>query len=163
MADKKIEQNSPSFSDEIQKALNWLKKWVKEFLAPKKSLELTKEKIISKEQQEAGLATEEILDYKNDILRHNEITNKINKEVVASIKPDLENIKKSVSAKVSIPQYIPKYPDTQQFVEHSQRIAAPYIAQSVDDLHNSVKQDKEDPSNSRFQRSLASLVDRSIS
>jgi hypothetical protein len=76
------------------------------------------------------LVKEEILDYKNDILEH--------KEIVASTKTDLEKFKKSAILKKNIPAYVPKYSDTQQFVEQSDRIAAPDIAQAADDLRNDV-------------------------
>jgi hypothetical protein len=128
-----IEKKSESLFDGIKNTLNILKN----ALHIKKKPEI-KEEISSKEQQEAGLVTEEILDHKNDILRHNEITNKINKEVVPSTQADLEKFKKSTILKKDIPAYVPKYTDTQQFVEQSDRISAPDIAQAADDLRNDV-------------------------
>jgi len=141
MADLEKKNTPKNESDSflgIKNVLNSIKRWVKEFLAPQQSIEQKKEKISSKEQQEAGLVTEEILDHKNDILRHNEITNKINKEVVPSTQADLEKFKKSTILKKDIPAYVPKYTDTQQFVEQSDRISAPDIAQAADDLRNDV-------------------------
>gem|GEM_PF-5519407 len=133
MAGPELQENAKkkpdSFFGDVSKALNNLK----EFLLPKKTTEKQKENIPSKEQQEAGLVTEEILDYKNDILQNNEI----NKEVV-STKTNLEKFKKSAILKKDIPAYVPKYPDTQQFVEQSDRVSAPYIAQAADDLRNDV-------------------------
>lgn len=136
MADLEKKNTSQNESDSflgIKNVLNSIKRWVKEFLAPQQSIEQKKEKITSKEQQEAGLVTEEILDYKNDILQNNEI----NKEVV-STKTDLEKFKKSAILQKDIPAYVPKYTDTQQFVEQSDRVSAPYIAQAADDLRNDV-------------------------
>lgn len=133
MAGPELQENAKkkpdSFFGNVSKALNNLK----EFLLPKNNTEKQEENIPSKEQQEAGLVTEEILDYKNDILQNNEI----NKEVV-STKTNLEKFKKSAILKKDIPAYVPKYSDTQQFVEQSDRIAAPDIAQAADDLRNDV-------------------------
>jgi hypothetical protein len=69
---------------------------LKEFLVPPKSPEITKETIISKEQQESGLLTKEIVDFKKDVLERKE---------VLSTKADLEKLKKSTSFKKSAPVY----------------------------------------------------------
>lgn len=133
MADLEKKNTPQNESDSflgIKNVLNSIKKWVKEFLAPQQSIEQKKEKISSKEQQEAGLVKEEILDYKKDILQNNEI--------ITSTKKDLDTIKKSAILKKNIPAYVPQYSDTQQFVEQSDRIAAPDIAQAADDLRNDV-------------------------
>jgi len=119
------EKKSDSLFGDISKALTNLK----EFLLPTKTPEKQKEIVASKEQQESGLLTKEIVDFKKNILEHNE---------VVSTKSDLEKLKKSTSLKKSIPTYVPKYSDTQQFVEQSDRISAPYIAKAADDLRNDV-------------------------
>ncbi len=122
------EKKSDSFFDKIT---NSLKDFKNAILAPKTS-EVKKDLLLSKERKEkkeTGQLRKEAVDLQKDILKQHE---------TSLATAELNKLKKTITLQNPFSTYVAQYPDSQQFLQKSSRIAAPNIAQSADALRNDV-------------------------
>ncbi|MEI6426116.1 MAG: hypothetical protein WCO66_02065 [Candidatus Absconditabacteria bacterium] len=126
---KKIpEKKSDSF---FGKLANSLKDFKNIILAPK-TPEGKKDPLLAKERKEnkeTGQLKKESVDLQKDILKHHE---------TSLATAELNKLKKTITVQKPFSTYVAQYPDSQQFLQKSSRIAAPHIAQSADLLRNDV-------------------------
>jgi 5'-3' exonuclease len=122
------EKKSDSFLDKIA---NSLKDFKDKIVAPK-APEANKDRLLSKERKEnkeTGQLKKEAVNLQKDILKQHE---------TSLATAELNKLKKTITVQKPFSTYVAQYPDTQQFLQKSSRIAAPHIAQSADALRNDV-------------------------
>lgn len=136
MVEKLKENSSDWFFGNISNALNYLKNK----LIPQKSPDSNKENLVAKVQQESGKDRINLKNFQKEILLINEKKREAKSELFWLHEKIVPN-KKNISQKNAPFQYTPTHMESANWLQNNQdkRVAAPWIAQSADDLRNDIK------------------------